>query len=98
MQDEPKKSGATLAMGSARRLARSGRPPGRAAGGWGDPSAAGICIVRVEAQGPAGLLITVTRYPNVAGASADGTIRRTVDIEKAVGEVRSFLSEFCPSG
>jgi hypothetical protein len=57
-----------------------------------------VCIVRVEDQGPAGLLITVTRHPDVTAAAARPAVRRTVDIEVAVDEVRDFLSEFGTRG
>ncbi len=53
-----------------------------------------LCIVRVEHQGPTGFLVTVTRTPDVTSAPARVTTRRTVEVEAAVDEVRSFLNEF----
>ena len=57
--------------------------------------ATGLCIVRVERQGPTGFLVTVTCTADVTRrAPARVTTRRTVEVEVAVDEVRSFLNEF----
>lgn len=53
-----------------------------------------LCIVRVEHQGPADFLVTVTRTPDITAAPNRVTTRRTVEIEVAVEEVRSLLNEF----
>jgi hypothetical protein len=40
------------------------------------------------------LLITVTHTPDITGAPAQVQTRRTVEVEAALEEVRSFLNEF----
>jgi hypothetical protein len=56
--------------------------------------AAGLFIVRAEHQGPTGLLITMTRTADVSIAPAQVTSLRTVEVEAAVDELRSFLNAF----
>ena len=54
----------------------------------------GLFIVRAEHQGPTGLLITITRTPDVTIAPARVTSVRTVEVDVAVEELRGFLNAF----
>jgi hypothetical protein len=58
-----------------------------------DPSGTGLCVVRIETDASAGLLITVTVRTDVDDPDTESVLR-TAAVEIALGRVAVFLRGF----
>jgi hypothetical protein len=61
------------------------------------PSKTAVCVVRVEARGETGMLITVMTTPDVLATSA-GHVQKVAGINEALSVVARFLRAFRPDG